>query len=771
MKRTDSIRKILFVISLFLYFPWIVQGQVKAKLDWPAFMARHDLIWEEFPLQWNEGAFTGNGQIGMVIYASLKDNRIDFHLGRQDVTDHRKAPDRKSSMGAEGATVMFDYPRLDIGCMLLRPAGKIISGTMRQNLWNAEISGKIMTDLGEISFKAFTPHDRMLNVVEIVSTEKKNNNKAAWKWEFLPGNPASPRAQVRPERMVGEDYITNPNPAISRKNNVAVCVQPLLAGGDYATAWTEKTTEKSSKSTLYVSTANEVPASGASEGVATQTIMEATRLDSNALRSPHRDWWHRFYQQSFLTIPDGRMETFFWIQMYKMASSSRPDGPAVDLQGPFFRVSQWPGLWWNLNVQLTYWPFYTSNHLDLSGNLNGLIDEQFNPLLKSFRGIALGDFGWVMHNYWLQYRFLGDWKSIQEKWVPKAMKIVGAYEEMQQRNASGKIELLPMGSPEYEGFAAFPNTNYNLAILHWLLNSLIESNEKFNANPAEVVKWKRMLADLIPYPVDENGLMIGSNQSFDKGHRHYSHLLGLYPLFQLNPDSPEDRALVEKSLIHWHKIGTGGKLNGYSFTGAASLYAALGRGNDSNKLLHQFLDGEGYKGNLLPNTLYAEGKGKNPVIETPLSAAASIMELLLQSWGDKIRIFPAVPDELQDASFYHLRAQGGFLVSAVRSRGKTEWVSVKSLSGEPCLVKIPGWATAVQISKGNKFPITKIAEGEFRIDLKADDEIVLSASAGTTITMIKPLTHPPVDANLYGVKKGQQLLEDQSWQLPEFKLR
>ncbi|MCX6327812.1 MAG: hypothetical protein NT144_14390 [Bacteroidia bacterium] len=771
MKRTDFIRKVVLIAGLFLYFSWTMQGQVNTKINWPVFMAKHDLIWEELPLQWNEGAFTGNGQVGMMIYATLKDNRIDFHLGRQDVTDHRKAPNSKSSMGAEGASVMYDYPRLDIGRIVLRPAGKIISGTMRQDLWNAEISGKIITDLGEISFKAFTPHDRMLNVIEIISSEKKNNSKAAYKWEFLPGNPASPRAQVLPERIGVEGYITNPNPIIQETDDISVCVQSLLAGGDYATAWTEKITAESSQSTLYVSTANEVPESNASAGVATQTILDASKLDSKALKSPHRDWWHQFYKQSFLTIPDAKTESFYWIQMYKIATCSRPDGPAVDLFGPVFRVSQWPGLWWNLNVQLTYWPFYASNHLELAGNLIQLIDDQFNPLLESFRGPTLGDFGWVMHNYWLHYRYLGDWKSIQEKWVPKAMKIIEAYQDMQQRNASGKIELFPMGSPEYKGFAVFPNTNYNLAILHWLLNSLIESNEKFNTNQSNVAKWKQMLADLIPYPVDENGLMIGSNQSFDMGHRHFSHLMGLYPLFQLSPDSPEDRKLIEKSLVHWHKIDNGEKLNGYSFTGAASLYAALGRGNNANELLQQFLAGKGGRGLLLPNTMYAEGKGKNPVIETPLSAASSIMELLVQSWGGKIRIFPAVPDEWKYASFYHLRAQGGFLVSAVRSQGKTEWVSVKSLSGEPCVVKIPGWTTAQQTGKGNKIPVTRIAEGEFRIDLKAEDEVVLSSGAEKIKTIIKPLAHPSVETNLYGVKKGQQLPIDQSWPLPEFKLK
>ena len=42
---------------------------LKQEIDWQEFMTRHDLIWEEIPLQWNEGAFVGNGQMGMMIYA------------------------------------------------------------------------------------------------------------------------------------------------------------------------------------------------------------------------------------------------------------------------------------------------------------------------------------------------------------------------------------------------------------------------------------------------------------------------------------------------------------------------------------------------------------------------------------------------------------------------------------------------------------------------------------------------------------------------------
>ena len=82
--------------------------------------------------------------------------------------------------------------------------------------------------------------------------------------------------------------------------------------------------------------------------------------------------------------------------------------------------------------------------------------------------------------------------------------------------------------------------------------------------------------------------------------------------------------------------------------------------------------------------MYAEGP--NPVIETPPSAAQSMHEMLLQSYGDIIRIFPAVPKKWSEIEFRDLRAQGAFLVSAKREKGKTVSIEVKSLMGSPCRV-------------------------------------------------------------------------------------
>ncbi|MCL5129613.1 glycoside hydrolase family 95-like protein [Algibacter sp. L4_22] len=766
MKYYFKLQNVFLFVMLLGVFQ--LQAQVVNEIDWSKFLGQHDLIWEEIPMQWNEGAFTGNGQVGMMIYATMSANRVDFHMGRQDVTDHRGAPNRKTSMGVKD-TGLYDYSRLDVGRMALYPVGKIKSASIRQDLWNAEIRGVIYTDLGEISFRAFTPYDKMMNVIEIISTEKTKSKKESYKWEWLAGNPITPRVYAKPDHPKTLEYKPNPKPIFKQEGNATICEQGLLAGGDYATAWSEvKNKSSKNSSTLYVAIANEVPAAHVSGKVALKTVEDSVALKPETIESSHRDWWHNYYQKSFISMPDTKMESFYWIQIYKMATCSRADGPALDLMGPFYKNTGWPSLWWNLNVQLTYWPFNTSNHLDIAENFIHLIDTHFDYMVEYKSGKSLGDFAWATHNYWLYYKYKGDDEAIQNKWVPKAIEILKKYQTKMVRNDEGQIELTAMGSPEYKGFKVFKNTNYNLAILRWLLNGLIESNEKFNTNPEGIIKWKETLNDLIDFPTDENGLMIGSDQPVDMSHRHYSHLLGLYPLFQLNPDDPKDRTLVEKSVIHWHEIEDGSKLGGYAYTGAASLYAALSKGNESNKLLQSFLAGNIGRALLLPNTFYTEGKGLNPVIETPLSAAASIMELQLQSWGDKIRVFPAIPDSWKEASFQDLRAQGGFLVSANRIKGKTEWVSIKSLEGKPCVLKVTDWRNAIQISKGKQIDIVKNSENEFTIDLKKGESILI-ASHNLDKVIIKPISHPKDELNQYGVKKGKSYTEIMEYKVPEYK--
>lgn len=57
--------------------------------------------------------------------------------------------------------------------------------------------------------------------------------------------------------------------------------------------------------------------------------------DLPVLRKAHREWWHNYYPQSFVSLPDKKMENFYWAQMYKLASATRTGGGLLDNSGPW----------------------------------------------------------------------------------------------------------------------------------------------------------------------------------------------------------------------------------------------------------------------------------------------------------------------------------------------------------------------------------------------------------------------------------------------------
>ena len=74
--------------------------------------------------------------------------------------------------------------------------------------------------------------------------------------------------------------------------------------------------------------------------------------------------------------------------------------------------------------------------------------------------------------------------------------------------------------------------------------------------------------------------------------------------------------------------------------------------------------------------------------------------------------------------FRDLRAEGAFLVSANRRAGRTQWVRIKSLAGEPCCLQ-PGIEGKIQVSGDRRFTLTEVSPGVYQIDAKKGEEVVL----------------------------------------------
>jgi hypothetical protein len=85
---------------------------VQLNVDWPKFMAQHDLIWDQLPEDYFAGAFVGNGLLGTILFKDdAASNTLRFEIGRTDVYDHRT---KESSA--------YETSRLPIGQLLLTPA-------------------------------------------------------------------------------------------------------------------------------------------------------------------------------------------------------------------------------------------------------------------------------------------------------------------------------------------------------------------------------------------------------------------------------------------------------------------------------------------------------------------------------------------------------------------------------------------------------------------------------------------------------------------------
>ena len=707
-----------------------LNAQVIDKTDWKVFLSQHDLLWTQVPARFEDAGFTGNGQLGSMVFSTKEGQALRWQMGRTDVT--------------------FNTFRMPIGDLVLEPSGKILTYEMRLDLWNAELRGKITTEKGEIEFRTFTHSDQMINVFETIVTGEE---KVAWSFDAAPS--VNPRRLYRKEEIREEDR--NDTPVFSNEGDISICFQPIKPAGGLSTAW-KIVDSAGNKTTVYASVGFSKDNEEA-KAESISAINKAAATDFKALEQSHRSWWHKFWPEGFVSIPDTRLEGFYYIQMYKMASGTRPGRPALDLMGPWFRHTPWARVWWNLNIQLTYWPQLTGNRLELGESLCEMIDKGADALADN-AGIhkddsaAIGgnsgydcvspvgheicNLPWALHNYWLQYRYSMDNEKLR-RLFPTLKRSINYYHHFLKEGPDGKLHISNGWSPEYPGQPRVnPDTNIDLALLRWGCQTLLESAAKLKIDDPLIPRWKDTLARLTPYPHDENGLKVSASTPFARSHRHYSHLLMIYPLYIMPPEQPENRELVIRSLKHW--MGMPKELLGYSYTGAASISALLGEGDEAarylNKLLNTFIP---------PNTLYVES---GPVIETPLSAAASMNDMLLSSWGDRIRVFPAVPASWKDISFHNLRTQGAFLVSAARKNGKTQWVRVKSLAGEPCRIR-PSLEGEVKATS----PMNEVEPGVFDLEIAKGGEAFLYTGDSAPVMTIAPVAADSTKLNYYGLKK------------------
>jgi len=434
----------------------------------------------------------------------------------------------------------------------------------------------------------------------------------------------------------------------------------------------------------------------------------------------HVAWWREFWAQSGVRVPDAEIQKHYDLVQYFYGAASRRGAPPMPLQGVWTAdqgtLPPWHGDYHHdLNTQLTYWAYLASGRFDEGA---AFIDfmwdllpehrkfaERFYaaggaavPGVMTLDGKPMGGWSqyslsptngaWVAQAFYFHWRYTMDQEFLAQRAYPYCSEIAECLCDLLERGPDGKWKLPLSTSPEIHNnsLAAWltPNSNNDLAILRWLFGALVEMARALDDERA-AARWQDFLGGLDDLAVEgEAGpLRLAPDESLAESHRHHAHLMAIHPLGILSVEgSDRDRRIIDASLAEIDRLGTRAWC-GYSFSWMSCIAARVAKPDRAIKNLEIFVEAfisrNGFHVNGDYKRLGYSGFSYRPfTLEGNFAAAQAVHEILLQSWGDVVRVFPAVPDKWPDVSFDNLRAEGGFRVSARRQGGATSWVRIEA---------------------------------------------------------------------------------------------
>lgn len=682
--------------------------------SWSEFLKRHDLVFDQMPTSYFDCPFVGNGLLGAMLYkpAGLP---VRLDIGSTEVVERRNTP----------APSIVDNGRLPIGYFELATTHSFAAGSGRLNIHDAETQFEIKTVEGA----PIAINLKVLRNTDVIVLEYIKHPDADCMWLFRPDPSVIMRAN--PYKHL------NPLPESSTVEGVNLCVQKRDAGGCYVTAWKEVQVSDS-RYRLLITVKDTYPSNDAPRLAVEQIKKSLNEVDFQSQCNDHKQWWNDFYTRSFLSFPHPQLESMYWGLQYRMASMMRKGAPLCDLMGPYYKPSSWPGIWFNLNTQMLFSSLHISNQPELVSTLPDYIfakeQEMINAVPEEFRHNSAGlprctgkdqmedvytwpnaefpersNLLYLLYGMWEHYRMTMDDNYLRTQFFPLLKRATNFLLNVVEVDDKGGIHTPNAHSPEASDGK---DNNYDIASLRWGCETLIDICKRLRINDSQIDEWKHTLKNLVPYATDHNGFMSSPTISAPLMHRHWCHLFAVYPYYLVNWEQPENRDLILQSIRHW---GNPTIPNSWTQAVISSVYSSIRDSQSALKHANLALQSDKISSNL------SHTENGWPCSETFGGLNRMVLDMFIQSWGDRIRIFPAIVPEWKEATFADLCAEGGFLVSAIRKEGSTHWLQITSLAGEPCVVE-HGFVLPFQ-TKGAK--VQHLSKTTCRLKLKKGERATL----------------------------------------------
>lgn len=433
---------------------------------------------------------------------------------------------------------------------------------------------------------------------------------------------------------------------------------------------------------------------------------------------------------------------YFQYGRYLLMNSSRAPGvlPA-NLQGIWNKdmYAAWNSdFHTNINIQMNYWPAEVCNLAETVKPLSDFINAIRVPGRETARktynsrgwtvnhvvdvfghtsitdGVSWGTFpiagAWLALHQWEHFLFTKDIDYLAVEAYPSMCGAAEFIMDFLVEDHEGHLVTAPSNSPE-NAYRLPDGKQFNLTygatmdveIINELFTACLRAGKELkNGNAAFDKRLKATMKRLPPLQV---GRRYGTIQEWIKdyeeeepGHRHVSHLFGLYPgttitpkdkvLFDAARKTIERRRYYNESPEHRN-----GSYTGWSRAWMINFYARL-------------MDGEAAGENvalLLQKSTQSNLFNIHPPfqIDGNFGGTAGIAEMLLQSHTDEIHLLPALPSSWKDGCIRGLRARGGVTVDMTWSDASLTYANLSADRDMTVRVRYGNVCRTLKLRKGD----------------------------------------------------------------------
>lgn len=423
---------------------------------------------------------------------------------------------------------------------------------------------------------------------------------------------------------------------------------------------------------------------------------------------------------------------YFQYGRYLLMGSSR--GPAMlpaNLQGIWNKDmnAAWNSdFHTNINLQMNYWPAEVCNLTETTRPLISFMEKLMVPGTVTAREMYGAD-GWVFHHLvdpfgrtgvadgvWGITPLNGPWMtfSVYEHFLftrdtaflrtiawpmmkGSAQFVLGFLVE----SPEGYLVTNPSHSPENAFF--IPGTKDNSAltyaatvdieILNTLFDNCKEACRILGTDSDFAAKLEAAQKRLPPVRINSKGVIqewIADYDEVEPGHRHMSHLLGLYPLAEFTPATPELFKAAQATIER--RLSFGGGHTGWSRAWIVCQYARLLNGEKAYENLLALL-----RKSTLSNLFDTHPPFQ---IDGNFGGTASIAEMLIQSHTGMISLLPALPKAWSNGEVKGLCARGGFVFDLKWADGKMINARISSKTGGIAKIVYAGKELEIRVKAG-----------------------------------------------------------------------